>query len=462
MGKTIKIRVIFMKETAQFIHIETYADIKEREKKAKEFKNSSDVRSTSARGILKEAKRVDGFCPHVPEPEQPELLYGLNLEEVEMLMDDYIKNFRLIDKNGKERRARSDASVILAGVVSLDRRDEDVWDDYKKDAILYLINKYGDRLKSVIEHKDEKNPHIHFYLIAERNEVLNELHDGKKAVSDMRKKNRTKTNKKDKETQKGLYENAMVAFQDDFYMKVSKKYGLSRTGKEPRTRIQSTTDYKKMEAERLMRLALIEEAEKKLILTNEEIIDRVEKSKIEIEKQKEKARIQTERERKKALISAESQGFNYAIKDFNNKSYLGKIAVSITYPKNEISRLKNKSNEVVKKYNILLDKSKKIEERKNFYKNSFLEIQEKEKKLRKDFNRRVEQRLDVVNSKNIELVKDNNDLSLENERLRIENEQAKFATDFLNRLKRKMGDKFNDFKKDLFKKIKPSGDKFNI
>ena len=211
-----------------------------------------------------------------------------------------------------------------------------------------------------------------------------------------------------------------------------------------------------------MRLALIEEAEKKLISTNEEIIDRVEKSKIEIEKQKEKARIQTERERKKALISAESQGFNYAIKDFNNKSYLGKIAVSITYPKNEISRLKNKSNEVVKKYNILLDKSKKIEERKNFYKNSFLEIQEKEKKLRKDFNRRVEQRLDVVNSKNIELVKDNNDLSLENERLRIENEQAKFATDFLNRLKRKMGDKFNDFKKDLFKKIKPSGDKFNI
>ncbi|OHY17978.1 hypothetical protein BLA25_28665 (plasmid) [Klebsiella pneumoniae] len=211
-----------------------------------------------------------------------------------------------------------------------------------------------------------------------------------------------------------------------------------------------------------MRLALIEEAEKKLISTNEEIIDRVEKSKIEIEKQKEKAKLETEKERKKVLLSAENEGFNYAIKDFNNKSYVGKIAVSITYPKKEISRLKNKSNEVVKKYNILLDKSKKLEGRKNFYKNSFLEIQEKEQKLRKDFNRRVEQRLEVVNSKNLELAENNNYLSLENERLKSENEQAKFATDFLNRLKRKMGDKFNDFKKDLFKKIKPSDDKFNI
>lgn len=451
-----------MAKTAQFIHIETYADIPEREKTVKELNRSSDVRSTSRKGVLNEARRVNGFCSHVEEPEQPALLYGLNLDEVEMLVDDYKQNFRLIDKNGKERKARSDASVLLAGVVSLQRSDQDIWDDYKKDAIFYLIEKYGDKLKSVIEHTDEKNPHIHFYVVADRNEVLNDLHDGKKAVSDTRKENRKKINKQDKEKQKGLYSNAMIAFQDDFYMKVSRNYGLSRTGEEPRSRIYSTPEFKKMEAERLMRLALIEEAEKKLISTNEEIIDRVEKSKIEIEKQKEKARIQTERERKKALISAESQGFNYAIKDFNNKSYLGKIAVSITYPKNEISRLKNKSNEVVKKYNILLDKSKKIEERKNFYKNSFLEIQEKEQKLRKDFNRRVEQRLDVVNSKNIELAENNNYLSLENERLKAENEQAKFATDFLNRLKRKMGDKFNDFKKDLFKKIKPYGDKFNI
>ena len=33
-----------------------------------------------------------------------------------MLVDDYKQNFRLIDKNGKERKARSDASVLLAGV----------------------------------------------------------------------------------------------------------------------------------------------------------------------------------------------------------------------------------------------------------------------------------------------------------------------------------------------------------
>ena len=51
-----------MAKTAQFIHIETYADIPEREKTVKELNRSSDVRSTSRKGVLNEARRVNGFC----------------------------------------------------------------------------------------------------------------------------------------------------------------------------------------------------------------------------------------------------------------------------------------------------------------------------------------------------------------------------------------------------------------
>ncbi|HCH6671620.1 TPA: mobilization protein, partial [Enterobacter hormaechei] len=33
--------------------------------------------------------------------------------------------------------------MLLAGVVSLDRADEEIWDEYKTKAIEYLKNKYG-------------------------------------------------------------------------------------------------------------------------------------------------------------------------------------------------------------------------------------------------------------------------------------------------------------------------------
>ena len=58
----------------------------------------------------------------------------------------------------------------------------------------------------------------------------------------------------------------MIKFQDDFYVQVSNKFGLSRTGEEPRERYKSRPDYlrfKKRQETALNILANLEEFEEK-------------------------------------------------------------------------------------------------------------------------------------------------------------------------------------------------------
>lgn len=213
-------------KTAQFVHIETYG--KKSAKRAEKGGNHrSDVKQTTSGGVLAEARREQGFTSHIEQPAEPVLLYGVDVVEVEKLTEDYSLNSYTTDKNGKQKKLRSDASILLAGVVSIKQEDSEIWDEYKKDSIEFLKNKYGDNLKSVIEHTDESQPHIHFYVVGGIGEKLADLHDGKKAVSLL----------KDKKDQQIAYTTAMTEFQNDFYNSVSKKYGLDRLGKNPRKRM---------------------------------------------------------------------------------------------------------------------------------------------------------------------------------------------------------------------------------
>ncbi|HBY5405657.1 TPA: hypothetical protein MIX71_28635, partial [Klebsiella pneumoniae] len=235
-------------KSAQFIHIETYS--KKSAKKAEKKNHSSDVRQTNVKGVLSEANRLDGFTSHIDVVEAPTTLYGCSIDELELLVDEYHQNSYTVDKNGQKKKLRSDASVILAGVISINNEDRDIWEEYKKDALEFLKNKYGKNLKCVIEHTDEKNPHIHFYVVADSNENLNDFHDGKLAVS--------KLSKEEKKNQKTIYTKAMTIFQDDFYNSVSKKYGLDRLGKKPRKRM-SRKEYLEYEAEKQLSQTLLDE-----------------------------------------------------------------------------------------------------------------------------------------------------------------------------------------------------------
>jgi hypothetical protein len=72
------------------------------------------------------------------------VLYG-DLNNIEADCKAYHQNHKNIDKNGKAKALRSDANVLIAGVVSLEgiRENYDDWDQYKTDVVEYLKEKYG-------------------------------------------------------------------------------------------------------------------------------------------------------------------------------------------------------------------------------------------------------------------------------------------------------------------------------
>jgi len=113
----------------------------------------------------------------------------------------------------------------LAGVISLPRAEEKKWDQFVNVSMEYLKEKYGDRLKSVISHKnDEEHPHIHFYVVPRKGERFETIHEGQQASK------LAKVENKPKGLQNLAYIEAMRSFQDDFSKKVGQVLGLTRLG----------------------------------------------------------------------------------------------------------------------------------------------------------------------------------------------------------------------------------------
>lgn len=331
----------------QFIHYENYSIniSKKKSGKSKKSDYNNETTGRNLREVIAEAKREPGNFPHVDHAEDPILLYGIGLDEVEKLALEYHSKTK-IKVGDKERGLRKDANIILAGVVSLNADNMDLWEDYKKDAIKYLKNKYKDKLKSVIEHTDEVNPHFHYYVIQDIGEKFDLVHDGKKAIVDNKNKIKSEQNK--------AYKKAMRDFQEDFFLNVSSKYGLMKNG--PKNARMSHSEYmaKKREVE------LINKLKEK---TNSEIILLKEKTKKEIQNQKTKTNFEINSIKEKARADA----FSSAIKEFNDKNLLNKFIFSISHNKNKVKNYEK----IESKNSFLIDKANFIEGRKNIYKDKF-------------------------------------------------------------------------------------------
>lgn len=319
----------------QFIHIEDYSINTSKKKRSDRVYNNeveaSDKKETNnVRGVIAEAKREQGNIPmSVKEVEEPVLLYGVDLDTVEILADEYHQKTRIKDKNGKEKKLRNDANVLIAGVISLNADCMDFWDDYKKESIKYLKEKYGDRLKSVIEHTDEPHPHFHFYVIGNPGERFELLHDGRRAMLE----NKDKV----KRIQNRAYKQAMREFQEDFYSKVSFKFGLMKTG--PKRKRTDKRSYHDAQREILLLNKLKKEADEEIKQLNKKVTT----------------------EKEKAFKIGFNKGLDQAVNEFNSNNALNKIIFSLSYRKREFLRYKN-SSEHYKNEAIALNK------RKNHYK----------------------------------------------------------------------------------------------
>ena len=415
---------------SQFMHVELYSREEPAKKtinKSKNINHKSDVRTTTVSGVLSEMKREEGFTSHLEQVNAPQVLYG-SIDALERSIERYEAEFKTTDKNGKEKKLRKDACILLAGVVSLDRADEEIWEEYKKSSIEYLKNKYGENLKCVVEHTDETNPHFHFYVVGNQKQDLNLLHDGKLAVSKLAKEDKKKLHQT-------VYTEAMIKFQDDFYTKVSNKFGLSRTGEEPRERYKSRPDYlrfKKRQETALNILANLEEFEKK------------------------------------EFKKAKTKGLNIGIKDFNQNTFWGKLDW-------RVKRIEKKSKVEIKKLsdendNLNIDKSNlqheldmsKIElseaynqrneaSRKNSVYIDKVNALKKENKLllpyKDQFDLKLKQEKEPLQAEVKELTSENTNLKNENTKLKKENLDFK---EFILGVKNYYGSKFQEWYEEVF------------
>ena len=208
----------------QFIHIEGYA------RAGAKTKNGGT--KLSIREILDEVQRVPGNIPHILTPQPPKIVFGCVPAFVENLADDWASQ----SKDACGRKIRKDGLIMLAGVASIPRDHEQNFEEFTAATVLYLREKYGDRLKSVVSHDDEAHPHLHFYVLPRVGERFEDVHDGFKAAKNAGRGGKLKGE------QNKAYIDAMCAFQDEFSAKVAMRFGLARLG--PRKRRLSRAAWK--------------------------------------------------------------------------------------------------------------------------------------------------------------------------------------------------------------------------
>lgn len=205
----------------QFLHIESYS------RAGSKLKTGSH----SLRTIVNEAVREFHSTPHIEKPQAPKYIYGKPLESLEERCEEWADSL----SNETGRKTRKDALCLLAGVMSAPAEIEPAaWEKLRSDTVDWLQGKYGERLHAVIEHTDEANPHLHFYVVPNPGEKFDQVHDGKRAVAEVKNELKGVQNK--------AYRAAMRGMQDDFHAEVGMPNGMLRYG--PRRRRLTRDEWK--------------------------------------------------------------------------------------------------------------------------------------------------------------------------------------------------------------------------
>ena len=196
----------------QFVHVNTYS--RTLSKKAKHSK-------WTAKDVIAEATRDPSAIPHIGEPQPPIHVYGQPIDQLLDTLDTWAAG----TKDAKGRAARKDAVCLLAGVFSAQEgTPPEQWEQIKTEAIQWAQEKYGDRLKTVLEHIDEGHPHCHFYVVPLPGETFDTVHEGRAAVKAFVAAGG------DKKQSNRVYRDVMRGFQDEYYDAVGAPCGMTRIG----------------------------------------------------------------------------------------------------------------------------------------------------------------------------------------------------------------------------------------
>jgi len=185
--------------------------------------------SASSSNVLDEAMRLDGACPHVRNPSPPELVFGMPLDALRALHDSRAEACQVTSKNGNKRKIRTTQNTLATAVMSfpveLTKADPTALGDWEQRSVAWLRAEYGDRLKTVVRHTDEKHPHLHAYLLDDGPEMrAASLHPGYEA------KAAATAAGKDNKSSDRAFRDAMREWQDRYFQQVGLPCGLARIG----------------------------------------------------------------------------------------------------------------------------------------------------------------------------------------------------------------------------------------
>jgi predicted nucleic acid-binding Zn-ribbon protein len=248
------------------MHIETYSRKVSVERKKREVTRAEEgkviQRKLTVEEICAEAARSEGSHPHVADPKQPVLLFGISPDEIPALLEDRIEGANKAIREEKAslprgskakgpKSIRADTPVLVTFVVShpIPWRDDETgkpnFEDSDNRALLerweaanlawaqFKGGELGFELVSCVRHVDEGHPHLHLFGIPnpeihKRMEARN-CHPGWIAKAELVQKE-GEDGKGFKRRQNRANNNAMRAFQDDYYQHVGKDVGLLRIG----------------------------------------------------------------------------------------------------------------------------------------------------------------------------------------------------------------------------------------
>ena len=205
------------------------------------FSMKGNSKGRSAGDIAAEAARLDGHAPHVDAPTPPVVLDGIDPSEIPALLDRRIAQAKADLKGaGRGTGFRADRHVLEGVVLSHPTPCPDLADPtnkaqylaWRKDAVAWLKTNAAERGMepvSIVEHLDERHPHLHCLSIPLRRDLnAKECHPGHVAQSaSLAAGNPVKTASR-------AFKEAMTGWQDSYHREVGLKHGQARLG--PRRR----------------------------------------------------------------------------------------------------------------------------------------------------------------------------------------------------------------------------------
>jgi len=205
--------------SGQFLHVDKYAVIAPRGKSG-----GSNIFS-----IANEAERVDGFCDHVIHPELPTLLWGVSPSQAAKEAEAWARSRteEYVHKptgRKKWRKGRLDTACALVAVVSVPNswKNDERWRRFVARTLDWLKKKYEERLRSVVEHRDERCLHLHIWVVPRQGESFSAIHPGVMALEKLGRK-------APRINREAVYKKAMSALLDEFSAEVAIGFGLERT-----------------------------------------------------------------------------------------------------------------------------------------------------------------------------------------------------------------------------------------